>query len=332
MGRKVLVTGAGGFIGSHVVEAFVRAGAEVRAFALYNSRGGSGMLDRCAADVAGKFEVVAGDVRDFGAVRAAVKGCSSVIHLAALIAIPYSYLAPDAYIETNVRGTLNILQAARDFNVDRIVHASTSEVYGTARFVPITEEHPLQAQSPYAASKIASDQLAFSFHHSFDLPVAVVRPFNTYGPRQSARAVIPTIATQLLSGDRRIRLGNISPTRDLTFVEDTARGFVQCAACDAAVGRVVNIGSGFEISIALARMIGEHLEVEFEIVTEEARIRPAASEVDRLWCDASQARALFGWNPTYGGLDGLRRGIERTIAWLAEPQNLAMYKPQAYAV
>ena len=333
MGRKVLVTGADGFIGSHVVESFVRAGFDVRAFVFYNSLGGWGWLDRCASDVAGRFEVVTGDIRDPAAVRDAVKDCSIVAHLAALIAIPFSYRAPDTYIETNVRGTLNILQAARDFGVEQVVHTSTSEVYGTARFVPITEDHPLQAQSPYSASKIAADQLALSFYHSFDLPVAVLRPFNTYGPRQSARAVIPAIATQLLAGSRAIKLGHTTPTRDLTFVEDTAQGFVQCAACPGAVGSVTNIGSGFEISIKdLAGLIGEILNVNFEIVTDPQRLRPKASEVERLLADTSRASDLFKWAPKHGGRDGFREGLTKTLSWLSEPANLAIYKPQIYAV
>ena len=293
--RKILVTGADGFIGSHLVEALVREGWEVRAFVFYNSFNSWGWLDRCAPDVAGKFEVIAGDVRDPHGVRDAMRGCRVVMHLAALIAIPFSYHSPDAYLDTNARGTLNVLQAARDLGVDKIVCTSTSEVYGTARFVPITEEHPLNAQSPYAATKIASDQLALSFYQSFGLPVAVLRPFNTYGPRQSARAVIPTIIGQIASGQRRIKLGALHPTRDFTYVGDTARGFVQAAKCDETIGRVTNIGSGFEISIGdTVKLIAEAMEADVEVLADEERMRPAASEVERLYASVDLAKKLFG--------------------------------------
>jgi len=330
---KVLVTGADGFIGSHVVEALVRQGCDVRALVIYNSLGSWGWLDRCAPDVAGKFEVVLGDIRDPVCVRNVMRDCNVVLNLAALIAIPYSYQSPDSYIDTNVRGALNVLQAARDLGTARIVQTSTSEVYGTARYVPIDEDHPLQAQSPYAATKIAADQLALSFHRSFGTPVTVLRPFNTFGPRQSARAVIPSVATQLLSGARKLKLGNLSPTRDFTFVEDTAQGFVECANCDAALGQVVNIGSDFEISVHdTVKLIGELLQVDFEIETASERLRPAASEVDRLWASTGKAKALFGWAPKHGGREGFQRGLERTLSWLSEPANLALYKPQIYAV
>jgi dTDP-glucose 4,6-dehydratase len=254
-----------------------------------------------------------------------------MLHLAALVAIPFSYYSPDAYVETNVRGTLNVLQAARDLGVERVVTTSTSEVYGTAQVIPITEDHPLKAQSPYAATKIAADQLALSFHHSFGLPVAILRPFNTYGPRQSARAVIPTIICQLAVGHRVVKLGALHPTRDFTFVEDTARGFIQAASCDRVVGRVTNIGSGFEISIGetavqIARLMG----VNTEIVTEDKRLRPVAGEVERLLAGVEIARSLFNWNPEHGGRDGFLQGLGKTVAWFTNPLNLALYKTEVY--
>jgi dTDP-glucose 4,6-dehydratase len=327
---KILVTGADGFIGSHLVEALVRDGRDVRAFVHYNSFNSWGWLDYCAPDVKGRFDVCAGDVRDPHGVRTAMKGCDAVLHLAALIAIPYSYHSPDTYIETNIKGTLNVLQAARDLEVSRIVHTSTSEVYGTATFVPIDEGHPLQAQSPYAASKIGADQIALSFHASFGTPVAVLRPFNTYGPRQSARAVLPAIITQIASGARQIRLGSLHPTRDFSFVTDTVRGYLAALGSDAAVGRVVNLGSGFEISIGdAARAVADVMEAQVEIVTDPQRLRPAGSEVDRLWASNDKARALLAWAP-YGGLDGFRRGLSETIHWFRQPANSASYKPDAY--
>ena len=288
---KILVTGADGFIGSHLVETLVREGHDVRAFVFYNSFNSRGWLDRAGPDVAGKFEVVAGDIRDPHGVRDAMRGCRVVLHLAALIGIPFSYHSPDAYVETNVRGTLNVLQAARDLGIERVVTTSTSEVYGTAKFVPITEDHPLNAQSPYAATKIAADQLALSFHHSFGLPVTILRPFNTYGPRQSARAVIPTIIGQLTIGKRLLRLGSLHPTRDFTFVEDMARGFVQAAECDDAVGMVTNIGSSLEISIAeTVAQIATLMSVNVETVADEQRMRPGASEVERLLAGVDAAQ------------------------------------------
>ncbi len=331
--HKILVTGADGFIGSHLVETLVRDGHDVRAFVYYNSFNSWGWLDRAAPDVAGQFEVVAGDIRDPHGVDAAVAGCDAVLHLAALIAIPFSYQAPDAYVQTNVTGTLNVLQAARRHGTARVISTSTSEVYGTAQFVPITEDHPLNAQSPYAATKTAADQLALSFHKSFETPVAVLRPFNTYGPRQSARAVIPTIISQIAAGARRIKLGALHPTRDFTYAGDTARGFVQAMGCDAAIGRVTNIGSGFEISIGdTAAAIAEVMGAEVEIVTDAERMRPEASEVERLFAGVADATRLFGWDPEHGGLDGLKRGIEKTAQWFQDPANLAAYKTDRYNV
>jgi NAD dependent epimerase/dehydratase len=330
---RILVTGADGFIGSHLVEALVRDGHDVRAFVYYNSFNSWGWLDRAAPDVAGNFEVVAGDIRDPFAVDAAVVGCDTVLHLAALIAIPFSYQAPDAYVQTNVSGTLNILQAARRHGTSRVVCTSTSEVYGTAQFVPITEDHPLNAQSPYAATKTAADQMALAFHQSFDLPVAVLRPFNTYGPRQSARAVIPTIIGQIASGERQIKLGALHPTRDFTFVRDCARGFIQAAQSDGAIGRITNIGSGFEISIAdTAALIARVMGVEVEILLDEERMRPNASEVERLFAGTEAAQHLFGWDPEYGGDEGFARGITETAEWFQDPSNLAAYKMDRYNI
>jgi dTDP-glucose 4,6-dehydratase len=331
--NKILITGADGFIGSHLTEELVRLGHDVRAFVYYNSFNSWGWLDRAPSNIRDNLDVFAGDIRDPNGVRQAMKGCDVALHLAALIAIPYSYHSPDTYVDTNVKGTLNVLQAARDLGVSRVVHTSTSEVYGTARFVPITEEHPLQGQSPYSATKIAADQLAYSFHASFGLPVSIIRPFNTYGPRQSARAVLPTVITQIANGARRLKLGAIHPTRDFSYVKDTVRGFLAVMEAEAAVGQVINIGSNHEISIGdSAKLIAELMGVEIEIETDEARVRPAASEVERLRADNTKARELCGWSPDYGGHEGLRRGLSETIAWFTDPANLAGYKPGIYNV
>lgn len=333
MSGKILVTGADGFIGSHLVETLLREGHDVRAMALYNSFGTWGWLDRLPPELLAGLDVFLGDVRDPNGVRTAMQGCETVLHLAALIAIPYSYHSPDAYVDTNVKGTLNILQAARDLGVKKIVITSTSEVYGTARFVPITEEHPLQGQSPYSATKIGADQLALSFHASFGLPVAVARPFNTYGPRQSARAVIPAVITQIAAGRRTLKLGALHPTRDFNYVSDTVRGFMALAASDAGVGEVINFGSNFEVSIGrTVELIAEVMGVEITVETDDVRIRPAASEVERLWADNAKAERLLGWKPAYAGEDGLRRGLTETVEWFGEPGNLAAYKGLIYNV
>ena len=331
--KKILVTGADGFIGSHLTEALVLKGYKVRAFVHYNSFGSWGWLDHCAPDVKGHFEVFAGDIRDPHGVKEAMKGCDAVLHLAALIAIPYSYHSPDTYVDTNVRGTLNVLQAARELGVKKVVHTSTSEVYGTARFVPITEEHPLQGQSPYSATKIAADQLAYSFYASFGLPVVIARPFNTYGPRQSARAVIPTIITQIANGQRQIKLGAVSPTRDFSYVVDTVAGFVTALESDSGVGEVINLGSNFEISIGdTAHAIAEAMGTSIEIITDEQRLRPEKSEVERLWASNTKARELLGWQPQYGGRDGFMRGLAETISWFRERANLSAYKADIYNI
>ena len=327
------MTGADGFIGSHLVEHLVRLGHDVRAFVLYNSFNSWGWLDSCAPDAVGQFEVFAGDIRDPHGVRAAIQDCDVVLHLAALVGIPYSYHSPDTYVDTNIKGTLNVLQAGRDLGVDQIIHTSTSEVYGTAQLVPITELHPLEGQSPYSASKIGADQMALAFHRSFDSPITVIRPFNTYGPRQSARAVIPTVITQLAAGEGPIRLGSVHPTRDFSFVNDTVNGFVSVIGSERSFGEVVNLGSGFEVSIeTTVQMIEEIMGVTTNVQTHEDRVRPILSEVDRLWADTSKAKEILGWQPVYGGLDGYRRGLEETIAWFREPKNLARYKSDVYNV
>jgi NAD dependent epimerase/dehydratase len=332
-GKKVLVTGADGFIGSHLTEYLLHAGADVRAFVYYNSFNSWGWLDDADTHVKQSIDVFAGDIRDPHGVRTAMQGCDVVMHLAALIAIPYSYHSPDTYVDTNVKGTLNVVQAARELGVERVVHTSTSEVYGTARFVPITEEHPLQGQSPYSASKIGADQMAASFHLSFDTPVAVIRPFNTYGPRQSARAVIPTIITQIASGVREIKLGAVHPTRDFNYVRDTVRGFVAVAQCDAAVGQVVNVGSNYEISVGdTARLIAELMGQDVTFVSDEQRLRPQGSEVERLWADNTKARELAGWSPEYAGVEGLKRGLAETIEWFGKRDNLRRYKAGLYNI
>ena len=329
--QSILITGADGFIGSHLTEALVRQGHKVRAFVLYNSFNSWGWLDQCAEDVKGSFEVFTGDIRDPHGVKQAMKDCDVVLHLAALIAIPYSYHSPDTYVDTNVKGTLNVLQAARELGVSKVVHTSTSEVYGTACFVPITEEHPLQGQSPYSATKIAADQLAYSFFASFGLPVVIARPFNTYGPRQSARAVIPTIITQIAGGKRKIKLGAVSPTRDFNYVQDTVAGFIAAMTSEQGLGEVVNFGSNFEISIGdTVQLIAEAMNVEIEIITDEVRLSPISSEVERLWADNQKAKELFGWTPDYGGREGFKRGLMETAEWFEKSGNLSSYKTDVY--
>ncbi|WP_078127709.1 NAD-dependent 4,6-dehydratase LegB [Leptospira alexanderi] len=329
----ILVTGADGFIGSHLVEALVKNGKKVRAFVLYNSFNSWGWLDQCSEDIKGKFEVFSGDIRDPNGVRAAMKGCDEALHLAALIAIPYSYHSPDTYIDTNIKGTLNVLQAAKDLNVSRVVVTSTSEVYGTAKFVPITEDHPLQGQSPYSASKIGADQLATSFYHSFKTPVTIIRPFNTYGPRQSARAIIPTIITQIANGMRKIKLGSIHPTRDFNYINDTVRGFIKVLESEKSIGEVINIGSNFEVSVGeTVQLISEIMKVEVTIESEETRIRPFGSEVERLWASNQKAKDLINWFPEYGGKEGFKRGLSETIDWFSDIDNLSFYKADIYNI
>jgi dTDP-glucose 4,6-dehydratase len=300
---------------------------------MYNSFNSWGWLEEAPQEIKKELDVFAGDIRDPHGVRQAMQGCDVVLHLASLIAIPYSYHSPDTYVDTNIKGTLNIVQAARALEVEKVVHTSTSEVYGTARFVPITEAHPLQGQSPYSASKIGADQMAMSFFNSFNTPVAIIRPFNTYGPRQSARAVIPAVITQIAAGKKSIRLGALTPTRDFNYVKDTVAGFISVAKSPAAVGEVINIGSNYEISIGdTVQLIAETMGREIEIETEEIRLRPEKSEVERLWADNQKAKKLLGWEPRYGGKDGFRRGLAETIAWFTESQNLLQYKTEVYNI
>jgi dTDP-glucose 4,6-dehydratase len=329
--KKILITGADGFIGSHLVEELTKMNNDVRAFVFYNSFNSWGWLDHVSKEIKKNIDVFPGDIRDPYGVRKAVQGIDMVFHLAALIAIPYSYHSPDTYIDTNVKGTLNIVQAARDVNLDRVIHTSTSEVYGTAQFVPITEDHPLQGQSPYSASKIGADQIALSFYRSFGTPVSIIRPFNTYGPRQSARAVIPTVITQIADGQRRIRLGNLHPTRDFNYIKDTVRGFIAIAESNESVGEVINIGSNFEISIGeTVNLIAKIMNADIKIDTDSDRLRPEKSEVERLWADNKKAKNLTGWEPLYAGKDGLKIGLNETVEWFTNPENLKMYKTGIY--
>jgi len=327
---KILVTGADGFIGSHVVETLVKSGHDVRAFVLYNSFNSWGWLDESDKAIRDSIDVFAGDIRDPHGVDKAVEKQEVILNLAALIAIPYSYHSPDTYIDTNIKGTLNILQAARRHGVKRVVQTSTSEVYGTAQYIPIDEAHPLHPQSPYAATKVGADQLALSFHASFDVPVGILRPFNTYGPRQSARAVIPTIISQL-ANKSKVKLGSLSPTRDFSFVQDTANGFLAAAQSDAIVGQTINLGSGFEISIKeTAETIAKLMNTKLELVDDEQRVRPENSEVERLHASIEKAKTLLGWQPELKGLAGFETGLKKTIEWFSNPKNLSRYKADRY--
>lgn len=331
--KKILVTGAGGFIGSHLVESLVKMGADVRAFLLYNSFNSWDWLEHSPNEIKNKIEVVSGDIRDPYGVKRAMHGCEIVFHLAALIAIPFSYSYPETYVDTNIKGTLNLLQAARELEVKKFIHTSTSEVYGTAKYVPIDEQHPLQGQSPYSATKIAADNLAMSFHYSFNLPVSIIRPFNTYGPRQSARAVVPTIITQLFNGQKTLKLGSLDPTRDFNYVKDTVNGFIAIAESEKSIGEVINIGSNYEVSIGeTARLIGELMGTEVSFVQDETRFRPKKSEVNRLLASNFKATQLLNWKPEYGGIDGFKRGLSETIAWFSKAENLKAYKADIYNI
>ena len=321
----VLITGAGGFIGSHLAERAVELGFRVRAFVRYNSRNQWGWLEHSAHR--DEIEVIAGDIRDYDSVHGALEGCDAVFHLAALIGIPYSYISPQAYVRTNIGGTYNVLQACRERGIGQVIVTSTSETYGTAQYVPIDEKHPMIGQSPYSATKIGADQLAISYHRSFELPVKIVRPFNTYGPRQSSRAIIPTVITQLISGDGAVKVGNVAPTRDLTFVEDTVEGFIEILKSDGLFGEITNIGMNEEISIGdLIVLIGSLMGVEVEIVSERKRVRPERSEVERLRCNNEKILGATDWRPRYD----LRRGLTTTIEWLRE--HLDLYKSGTYTV
>lgn len=330
-GKKILVTGADGFIGSHLTEELVRQGHSVRAFVYYNAFNTWGWLDNASPEIKNALEVIPGDIRDAYGVKRALQGIDVVFHLAALIAIPYSYYYPESYFDTNVKGTLNVLQAARELGTGKIIHTSTSEVYGTAQRVPIAETHPLHAQSPYAASKTGADQMALAYYCAFGTPVAIIRPFNTYGPRQSNRAVIPTIITQIAQGVRKIKLGSLTPTRDFNYVTDTVNGFIAVAETPATIGEVINIGSNFEVSIKdTAYMISSIMGAEIDIESEAQRIRPENSEVERLWADTTKAQKLFDWAPAYGGKAGFRRGLSETITWFSDKNNLKHYKAGRY--
>jgi len=329
--KKILITGADGFIGSHLTELLVREGYDVKSFVLYNSFGSLGWLDNVDKDVLDNLEIFKGDIRDPNAVRSAVRGCEKILNLAALIAIPYSYYSPDSYVDTNIKGTLNLLQAAKDLNINQFIHTSTSEVYGTAQFVPITEKHPLNAQSPYAATKIGADQLAMSFYSSFELPVSIIRPFNTYGPRQSARAVIPSIITQIANDKFKIKLGSTYPTRDFSFVEDTVSGFRCAINCKDSIGEVINLGSNFEISISdTVTCIAEVMKCKVEIITDEQRKRPKLSEVERLFASNKKAKELLNWRPKYSGKEGFKKGLQKTVDWFLIKENLANYNSDIY--
>lgn len=325
--QQVLVTGADGFIGSHLVELLVAKGYKVKALAQYNSFNHWGWLEDISSKA--QVEIICGDIRDPHFCRHITKNVDIIYHLAALIAIPYSYIAPESYVSTNVTGTLNICQAALDNNVSRVIHTSTSEVYGTAKYVPIGEKHPLQAQSPYSASKIGADAMAMSYFNAFDLPLTIARPFNTYGPRQSARAVIPTIISQIANGEKQIKLGDVTPTRDFNYVEDTCRGFIALAEHESCIGETVNIGSNFEVSVGdTLQLIKEIMESNVEFVLDEQRIRPEKSEVNRLWCDNSKIHKLTNFTPQYD----LKTGLIKTIDWFVNPDNLKKYKHDIYNV
>jgi NAD dependent epimerase/dehydratase len=331
--KRILVTGADGFIGSHLAEELVRQGHQVRALVLYNAFGSEGWLADVPPEIRGSMDIVMGDVRDPHGTRRLMEGCDTVLHLAALIGIPWSYHAPDAYVETNIKGTLNVLQAAKDLGVERVVQTSTSEVYGTAQTVPMTEDHPLCGQSPYAATKIGADQLALSFHRSFGTPVVVLRPFNTFGPRQSRRAVIPTVIGQIAAGASRISLGATAPTRDFLFVEDTVRAFIAATFARDAVGQVIHVGTGHEISIGdLVTTIADLMGATVSLDLDPERLRPRGSEVHRLCCDASRAKTLLGWEPRLRGREGLREGLRETIAWCEDPTRTAVGRAQAYVL
>lgn len=323
--KKVLVTGAGGFIGSHLTERLVELGVSVVAFIHYNSRNYWGWLEE--SKYLKDIQVITGDIRDYDSVKKAMKGKDIIFHLAALIGIPYSYESPLAYIKTNIEGTYNILQAARELNIEKIIHTSTSEIYGTAQYIPINESHPINPQSPYSATKASADLLALTFYRSFNTPVSIIRPFNTYGPRQSARAIIPTIITQILNNKEKIKLGSLSPTRDLTYVKDTVEGFIKVAEQEKSIGEIINIGSNFEISIGdLTKFIAKIINREIEVETEEVRLRPENSEVERLLADTTKAKEILNWSPSYS----LEEGLRETVNWFKT--HLEIYKPEIYNI
>jgi len=329
--KKILVTGADGFIGSHLAEELICRNYNVKAFVHYNSFNSWGWLDHSPPEIKKSLEIFSGDIRDPHAMTEALKDCDIVFHLAALIGIPYSYHSPDSYIDTNIKGTLNIVQAARKLEIEKIVHTSTSEVYGSAIFVPITEEHPLQGQSPYSASKIGADQVAMSFYSSFNTPVTIIRPFNTYGPKQSARAIIPAVIIQIARGKKKIKLGSLHPTRDFSYIKDIVQAFIAVGKSDRSIGEVLNAGSNFEISIKdTAEIIAKSMHADIEIITDNKRIRPKKSEVNRLWADNKKIRKLTGWKPEYVGKEGFKRGISETVKWFIKSNKTKLYKADIY--
>tara|TARA_B100000242_G_C43048556_1_gene489611 strand:+ start:1957 stop:2958 length:1002 start_codon:yes stop_codon:yes gene_type:complete len=333
MVKRVFVTGADGFIGSHLVEKLIYQGYKVKAFCLYNSNGSWGWLDNIDQSIKNEIEVNLGDIRDFNCVKDAMRGCDIVFHLASLIAIPYSYIAPSSYVDTNINGTLNVLQSARELDVKKLIHTSTSETYGTANFVPITEDHPLVGQSPYAATKIGADQLALSYWKSFNLPLSILRPFNTYGPRQSARAVIPTIITQIAAGKNLIKLGSLTPTRDFNYVGDTCDAFLAVLESNQVLGKVINCASNFEISIGdTLDLIAKIMNKNVNAISENERLRPQNSEVNRLFGSNKLLKSITNWQPRYEGIKGFEKGLEKTIKWFSNSKNLEYYKTGRYTI
>ena len=331
--KRILITGAEGFIGSHLTERLVKLGYNVKAFTLYNSFNSKGWLDHCDKEIKKEIEIISGDIRDPGNVRHAVKNCKIIFHLAALIGIPYSYYSPQSYVDTNIKGTQNIIDAARDFEVENVIHTSTSEVYGTAKFVPITEDHPLKGQSPYSASKIGADQIAMSYYSSYKLPITILRPFNTYGPRQSIRAVIPTIIFQILKGRNSIKLGSVYPTRDFSYIDDTVTAFIKAAKNKKANGEIINIGNNFEISINnTAKVISKLMGKKIYIEEDKKRLRPEDSEVDRLLASNKKAKKILGWKPRYSGLAGFKKGLLKTIKWFSQRKNFSIYNDDSFSL
>jgi NAD dependent epimerase/dehydratase len=331
--KKVMVTGADGFIGSHLSEELVRRGYNVRAFVLYNSFNSWGWLDQLHDEVKNELDVYAGDIRDPFGVKKAMQECDIVVNLAALIAIPYSYKSPDTFVDTNVKGALNVVQAAHELQIEKVIQTSTSEVYGTAQFTPMTEEHPLQGQSPYSASKIGADHIAMSYFHAFETPVCIIRPFNTFGPRQSARAIIPTVITQITKGENRIKVGALDPTRDFNYIKDTVAGFIAAIESEKCLGEVVNLGSGSEFSIReTIEIISEVMNVPIEIEQDQERLRPKNSEVERLLACNKKAEKLLGWKPEYFGQEGFKKALKETAEWFVKPENLGTYKANIYNI
>ena len=333
MSKKILITGADGFIGSHLTELLLENKFEIKAFCFYNSNGSWGWLDTIPNKIRDNIEVFLGDIRDYQSVRESMKGCDYVLHLASLISIPYSYIAASSYIQTNIQGTLNVVQAATELGIERVIHTSTSETYGTAQFVPINEKHPLVGQSPYSASKIGADQLALSYWHSFKTPISIIRPFNTYGPRQSCRAVIPTIITQICNGKEKIHLGALTPTRDFNFVFDTCNAYLSILKSEKTIGKVINSASNFEISIGeTAQLIAQIMNSDIKIISDEKRFRPKDSEVNRLYGDNTLLKEITDWEPNYLGLDGFKRGLKITIDWFSNKENLKYFKKNIYMI